>query len=96
MHKVTWFVLHKTWHTTLFDIYYCVEVVQIVNNSHMLEITCLVAILGFLSVFGTFVHNVAQTWFVLHENWHTTLFRIYYVVEVVRMENDSHMLEITC
>ena len=85
--------MHKTWDTTLFDIYYCVEVVQIVNHSHMLEITCLVAI---LSVFGTFVHNVAQTWFVLHETYQTTLFRICYCVEVVRIENHYHMLEITC
>ena len=36
----TWFVLHETWDTTQFGIYYCVEVVTIVNYSHMLEITC--------------------------------------------------------
>ena len=52
--------------------------------------------LGFLSIFGNFAHKVAQTWFVLHETWHTTLFRIYYCVEVVRIENDSHTQEITC
>ena len=40
---------------------------------------------GFLSFFGTFAHKVAQTWFVLHETWHTTLFGIYYCVEVVRI-----------
>ena len=47
MHKVTqtWFALHKTWHKTLFGIYYGVEVVTIENNSHMLEITCYVVIL---------------------------------------------------
>ena len=50
----------------------------------------------FLSVFGTFAHKVAQTWFVLHETWHTTLFGIYYCVEVVRILNHSHILEITC
>ena len=50
---------------------------------------------GFLSLCGTFAHKVAQTWFVLHENWHTTLFGIYYSVEVVRIENHSHMLKIT-
>ena len=51
---------------------------------------------GFLSAFGTFAHKVAQTWFVLQETWHTTLFCIYYIVEVVRIVNDSHMLEFTC
>ena len=51
---------------------------------------------GFLSVFDTFAHKVAQTWFVLHETWNTTLFGIYYFVEVVRIENHIHMLKITC
>ena len=51
---------------------------------------------AFLSVFDTFAHKVAQTWFVLHETWHRTLFGIYYCVEVVRIENHSHMLEIMC
>ena len=35
-----WFVSHETWRTTLFGINYCVEMVRIENNSHMLEITC--------------------------------------------------------
>ena len=52
--------------------------------------------MGFLSVFGTFAHKVAQTWLVLHESLHTTLFGINYCVEVVRIINHSHMLEITC
>ena len=30
--------MHETWHTTLFGIYNCVEVVRIENNCHMLEI----------------------------------------------------------
>ena len=51
---------------------------------------------GFLCFLGTFAHKVAQTSFVLHETWHTTLFGIYYCVEVVRIENHCHMLEITC
>ena len=51
---------------------------------------------AFLSVFGTFAHKVAQTWFVLHETWQTTLFGIYYCVEVVKIESHNHMLEITC
>ena len=51
---------------------------------------------GFLIVFGTFAHKVAHTWFVLHETWHTTLVAIYYCVEVARILNHSHMLEIMC
>ena len=47
-------------------------------------------------LFGTFVHNVAQTWYVLHETLHATLFGIYYCVEVVRSENHNYMIEITC
>ena len=35
------------------------------------------------------------TWFVCHERWHTTLFGVYYCVEPVRIENNSHMLEIS-
>ena len=50
----------------------------------------------FFMCFGTFADKVAQTWFFLHETWHITLFGIYYCVEVVRIENHSHMLEITC
>ena len=49
---------------------------------------------AFLSVFATFAHKVAQTWFDLHETWHTTLLGIYYCVEVVWIENHCHMLEI--
>ena len=52
--------------------------------------------MGFLSYFGHFAHKVTQTWFVLHETWHTTLFSRYYCIEAVRIENPSHMLEITC
>ena len=51
---------------------------------------------GFLSIFVTFAHKVARTWFILHETWHTILFGIYYCVEVIRIENHRHMLEITC
>ena len=31
-------VWQQTWHTTLFGIYYCVEMVRIENNSHLLDI----------------------------------------------------------
>ena len=48
-----------------------------------------------LSFFGTFAIKVAKTWFDFHETRHTTLFGIYYYVEVVRIENHSYMLEIT-
>ena len=50
---------------------------------------------GFLSFVWTFAHNVAQNWLVLHETSHTTLFGMYYSVEVVRFENNSNMLNIT-
>ena len=50
---------------------------------------------GFLSYFSTFAHKVAQTWFILHETWHTTLFGISYCAEVVRIVNYSHILNIT-
>src|SRR5687768_1276115 len=52
--------------------------------------------LGFSKRFGTFTHKVAQTWFVLHETWHTPLFGLYYCVEMVRIKNNSHVLDITC
>ena len=52
--------------------------------------------IGFLSFFVTFPHKVAQTWFVLHEILRTILFGIYCCVEVVRIENNSQILEITC
>ena len=32
----------------------------------------------------------------MQETWHTTLFGIYYGVEVVRIENNCHMFEIKC
>ena len=83
--------MHKTLHTTLVGICYCVEMVRIENHSNMLEISCYVAILRVLNFFDTFMHEFAQTWFVLHET-----FGIYYCVEVVWIENYSHMLEITC
>ena len=51
---------------------------------------------GFLNIFGTFAHEVAQTLFVLHEILHTTLFGKYFCVEMVRVEKHSHMLKITC
>ena len=64
----------------------------------MLEITGgVVALLRFfLSFFGTFSHKVVQTWFVLHESWHTTLFGIFFYVDMVRFENNCQMLEVTC
>ena len=46
----------------------------------------------FLSIFSTFWHKVAQTWCTLHETWQTTVFGIYYCVEVVIIKKHSHML----
>ena len=56
MHKVgqNWFVLHETWYTTPFGIYYCVEGVRIENNIHMLNIMFSVAILWIFMVFLVF------------------------------------------
>ena len=48
------------------------------------------------SFFGTFAHNVANTWPRLHNTWHTTLFGTYYCVEVVKIENYRYMIEIMC
>ena len=88
--------MHETWHTTLFGIHYYVEVLRIVNHSHIVEISFKLRFSGFLSVFGTFAHNVAETWFVLQETWRITVFGVYYCVEVVIIVNHSHMVEITC
>ena len=52
--------------------------------------------MGFKAFFSTFTRTVAQTWFVLHETCHTTVFGIYYVVKVDRIENHSHVPDITC
>ena len=83
------FVWHETGKTILFGICNCVKRVKIQNNSHMLEITCNVAFFRFfLSVFGIFSHQLVQTCFVSHETWHTTLFVIYYCVEMVRIKNN--------
>ena len=92
----TWFVLHETWRTILFVIYYCVGVVRIENHSHMLKLRLKLRFYEFLSFFGFFAHKVAQNWLVFHETWYKTLFGIYYYVEMVRIENYSHMQEITC
>ena len=89
----TWFVCNETWHITLFGICYCVEMVRIKKKVICLKFTFL---RYFLSIFGTFPHEVVQTSFVCHETFHTTLFGIDYCVEIVIIENNSHMLEITC
>ena len=61
-----------------------------------LKLRAMLRFYGYLSFLSTFAHKVAQTWFALHETWHTTIFVIYYWVEVVRIENNSPMIEITC
>ena len=52
--------------------------------------------LAFICFLGTYSLKVVQNWFVWHEIWHTTLFGIYYCIEMVIIENNSHMFEITC
>ena len=69
---------------------------RIENNGHMLEITCQVAFLMLFKLFGTCSLKVVRTSFVWNETWHTTLISIYYGFELVGIENNSHMLEITC
>ena len=45
--------------------------------------------------YATFADKVAQTLFVVHETWHTTLLGVYYCVAMIRIVNHSHMLEIS-
>ena len=51
---------------------------------------------GFLSFFDTYSLKVVQTWLKWHKTCHTTLFGIFYIIEMVTIENNSHKLEITC
>ena len=97
-HKVgqTWFVLHETWHTILLVYIIVLKWLQLKIIVICQKLLVKLRFYRFLSVFGTFAYKVAQTWFALHEIWHTTLFGIYYCVEVVRIENHCHMIEITC
>ena len=87
--------MHETCHTTPFGTYYYVEVVRIDNYTHMLKLRVKLRFSRFLSFFGTLAHKAGQTWFNMHETWQTTLFGIYYCVEVVKIKNHSHMLELT-
>ena len=59
----------------------------------MLEITSYVAILRFFKLYGGYSVQVVQTWFVWPETWHTTLFGIDNRIEMVKIENNSHMFE---
>ena len=96
-HKVaqTQFFLHETWPTILFGKYYCLEVVRIKIIVLYQKLRVKIRFYGLLSFFGSFAHNVAQTWFVFHETLHTTLFGIYYFVEVVRIVYHSDILNIS-
>ena len=49
----------------------------------------------FLIVFDTFSHKGVPTWFVWNETRDTTLFCICYCVEMVRIESNIHILQIT-
>ena len=35
----TWFVCHETWHTSLFGLFYCFEMVSYQKEKYLLEIT---------------------------------------------------------
>ena len=80
-HKVVWFVWHETLHTTLFGKYYCIEIVRI-KKFICLILRAKLLFKGFLITFSTFSHKVFQTWFIWHKTWHTTLFGIYYCIEM--------------
>ena len=94
-HKViqTWFVRYETWHTT--NLVYIIVWKSL--ESKTIVICCKLRIKfcfwEFFFVFGTFSH---KTLFVWYETWHTTLLGISYCVEMVRIKNNTHMLEITC
>ena len=51
---------------------------------------------GFLSIFKTISHYMVLTWFVWNKTWHTTRSGTCYCVEMVRIQNNSHTLDITC
>ena len=92
----SWFVWHENlannsfWYITVLNWLETKRIVICLNLHAKLRI------FGFLNVFCTFSHKVVQTYFVWHETWHTTLFGIYYCVEIVRIDKNSHMHEITC
>ena len=81
--------------------HYLVDIISLEWLEFKIIVICLklrskLRIYGFVCDFGSFAHKVAQTWFVFGETWHTILLGIYYRVEMVRIENESHMLDITC
>ena len=62
-----------------------------------LKLRALLHFKGFFFIFfDTFAYNVVQNFFVCHETYDTTLIGIYCCVEIVTIENNSHMLETTC
>ena len=69
--------------------------VRIENNSYTFEIKCEVSFSRLLKNFDTCSPNVVETWFLLHETWHTTQVFIYFCVEMIRIENNRDMLDIT-
>ena len=66
LHKVVqnWFFWLQTWPTKLICICYCVEMVCIENNIHMLEIMCYVGFLRFFNNVCTFSNKIGQSWIV--------------------------------
>ena len=64
----TWFVWHETWHTTLFGKYYCVGMLRIENNCHMLDIARYVTFLRILKRFSHFLEQSSTTLVCLARN----------------------------
>ena len=82
----------------LFAMYYCVEIVRIENNSHMLGNAFKIAFFRFLKFFFFFCCyslKGVEIWFVGHETWNTTVFAMYFVVEMLKIENKSRILGVT-
>ena len=70
--------------------------VRIENNSHMLGNAFKIAFFRFYSFFFcTYSLQGVEIWFVSHETWNTTVFAMYFGVEMLGVENNSRMLGVT-
>ena len=70
--------------------------VRIEHNSDVLGNAFKVAFWRFLMFFCcTCSFKAVETLFVWHETWPTTVFATYYFVEMHKIENNGHMLDIT-
>ena len=57
----TWFVWQETWHTTIFGICFLLKWLESKTIVICLKLRAKLHFKGFLSVFGTFSHKVAQS-----------------------------------